>query len=806
MRRLLALAAFLAAPLSAAPTIAGEITGAFDEKPGVPLPAVEVVALRSSDSTLVAHTSTGEDGAFRLERLAAGRYRLRATLLGHLPWTRDGVVLTDAAPSLDLGRIVLAVSPIAVPGVATETERATAIVQADRSVYLTRDLPAAPSGTATDVLRAIPELDVDIDGHVSLRGSSSVTIQFDGRRSPVTGDALATYLKQFPAGRIERVEVIPNPSAKYDPEGTGGIVNLVLQGKADLGLSGSLFLGSGSRNDNSGARVAWQRGPVTLFAGVSGYWSHNHSSFDESRLNLLAQPPTSYRTSSRNDYPSGFGMSDLSVDWMLSKRSTLYGTLNGWVSQFRFDGTTGYALLDASLDPLLRYDRAGSGGNDGRNGSGTLGFRRVVNPSRNEWTVEYKQSGNDNDRVSNALQTVYVPADSAGVATRQDATSGYAERALEADLTLPLGAKGRLEAGYNGSDRRNTATSDLRYFDHAGVPVAFPPTDSSDYVHREIFHAGYLTLGSTVGRASLQLGARAEGAHTTFDLRDEGRRFRRDYRSLFPSANAAWDFGSGRTLRLSYSKRIERPSAYYLNPHLPTADTLSRYAGNPDLGPKYTHSWSLDASWAGSRGLLRLSPYYRRTVDNWDRFTSVDSTGAAVTTWLNASAISYFGVSLTGSLRQTGRLGGTVSLGLFRERHDASNLSGALRSETTNWSASGNLTFKAASRLDLQGSANYQPARTLAQGRIEANVYSYVGVRWKITEQGSMSVWASDPFNVWRYRYATRDATYVQESSSRYSLRSITASLRWSWGKPPEQKPRRQGNDAQPQQPGMTPP
>jgi outer membrane receptor protein involved in Fe transport len=117
------------------------------------------------------------------------------------------------------------------------TARATAIVAPDRNIYLTKDMPAASTGNATDVLRSVPELDVDIDGHVSLRGSSSVNIQFNGRVSPLKGDDLTNYLRQMSGGRIERVEVMANPSAKYDPEGTAGIVNIVLKDNADLGLS-----------------------------------------------------------------------------------------------------------------------------------------------------------------------------------------------------------------------------------------------------------------------------------------------------------------------------------------------------------------------------------------------------------------------------------------------------------------------------------------------------------------------------------------------------------------------------------------
>src|SRR5213075_1424969 len=194
----------------------------FGGNPPAPLEAVEVVFRRAADSSLVAHTTTGADGRFRVDSLRFDRYLVRASLLGYQPWLRADVVVSEASPDVDLGRNALALSPIAVKGVDVSSARATAIIAPDRNIYLTKDIPASTTGNATDVLRGVPELDVDIDGHVSLRGSSSVTIQFNGRVTPLKGDDLTNYLRQMSGSRIERVEVIANPSAKYDAEGMAG--------------------------------------------------------------------------------------------------------------------------------------------------------------------------------------------------------------------------------------------------------------------------------------------------------------------------------------------------------------------------------------------------------------------------------------------------------------------------------------------------------------------------------------------------------------------------------------------------------
>src|SRR5262245_33867238 len=311
---------------------AASVHGTFvGGSPSAPLEGVEVVLRRAADSTVVAHTTTGADGSFRVDSLRVDRFLLRASLIGYVSLLRSDVVLTETAPDLDLGTSTLSVSPIAVKGVDVSTARPTAIVAPDRNIYLTRDMPSATTGNAADVLRSVPELDVDIDGHVSLRGSSSVTIQFNGRPAPLKGEDLANYLRQMPGSRIEKVEVIANPSAKYDPEGTAGIVNIVLKDNVDLGLSGNFSFTLGQRYSSPGTRVAWQKGKLTMFGGVSGSFNRFAYNSRTLRQSYLTAPPSTYAAAADYTYRGRYGSADASVDYALSKRTTLYGTFNAFL-------------------------------------------------------------------------------------------------------------------------------------------------------------------------------------------------------------------------------------------------------------------------------------------------------------------------------------------------------------------------------------------------------------------------------------------------------------------------------------------
>jgi len=783
------LALALAAGASHAASVRGVFLGA-DSK--APLEGVEVVLRRASDSTVVAHTTTAVNGSFRVDSLGFDRYLMRASLVGYEPWRRSDVSLSKDAPDLDLGRNTLALAPIEMKPVDVSTERATAIIAPDRNTYLTRDLPSASTGSATDVLRGVPELDVDLDGHVSLRGSSSVNIQFDGRVSPLNANDLDHFLRQMPGNRIDRVEVIPNPSAKYDPEGTAGIVNIVLKKNVGLGLSGSFTGTLGERYSTPSAHLAWQQGKLRLFGTFSG--ARNHWTYESSKLrqSFLTSPATRYASSSDYLYQDHFGSVDASVDYALTQRATLYGTLNGYAGTGVTSEIDRFALTDSSQAETSRNVLADDVGWSARSPSFTLGMQHVVEGGRDERAIEYLESGTHSEsHYTGYLQTL-VPPGVDDELTRVDGDKHYHLRSLQVDDMHPIGKTGKVELGYKGTERSTTDGDRMLVVQGASSTAA----DVSAIEDHERFDSAYLTLAQTAGKLSCQLGMRGEMAKRTFDSRSTGTSYNHDYTSLFPSANVAWDFGPGRTLRATYSKRVERPDPDLLNPDVPVTDSLNIFKGNPYLDPQFTHSFSIDAGWTGSRGSLRLSPYFRNTTDAWDLITTVDAGGAATQTWVNATYVRVLGVSLTGSLRQVNRLGGTMSLGLSREHNNASALADPFNQDVLTWSATGNVIYKATKTIDLQGYVRYSPKHVLAQGYETANVRSTVGVRWRPTAKLTGGLTVSDPFNAAHHSNAIGDPTYLETSTTHTDVRGVSGSLTWSWGgKEPVEMQRRQHSD-----------
>ncbi|HEU4883140.1 MAG TPA: carboxypeptidase regulatory-like domain-containing protein, partial [Longimicrobium sp.] len=361
----------------------GTVTGTVVESPsGRPLPAVSVTLRVAGDTTTVAGANTDAAGRFRIA-VAPGTYTLQASRLGYGSGRRPGVSVT-AGGTADVGNVELAAATLLLEEVQVRTEAATAIVAADRTIYSTRDMPVAAGGMATDVLRSVPELEVDVNGGVQLRGTAA-QIYLNGRPAPMQGESLELFLQQFPADRIDRIEVIPNPSARFEAEGAGGIVNIVLKKNVDLGLSGSVFANTSSRGEvGSGGRLTYQRGRLTLFGGGFLRRSDRTTTSFDLRQNLLTTPITLLQQDATNDRTGLSGNFDMTSEFALTERTTLRGEIgvfrNGWDA----DGVTLYTEMDEARIATELYDRASENRNTRVSADLSAGFRHSFAPTESE--------------------------------------------------------------------------------------------------------------------------------------------------------------------------------------------------------------------------------------------------------------------------------------------------------------------------------------------------------------------------------------------------------------------------------------
>jgi outer membrane receptor protein involved in Fe transport len=772
----------------------GRISGSVSGPDGQPLQNVGVTLRAAEDSSLVTGTLTDARGHFELEELPFGTYILHVGMLGYRSRSSEEIRLTAEDPHVDLGEIPLETSPIQVDELEAAVDRPTVVVEADRTVYDVRQMPVAGTGSATDVLRAVPELEVDVDDRVRLRGNQAAAIHVNGRPTPMRGEQLADFLRQLPGDRLDRIEVLPNPSARHDPEGMGGIVNIVLREDVELGLSGSVNVNASTRGRQVlSGRFNVQRGRLTLFSGAGVNRSHQESSSWDLRRNLVTDPVTVIEQSSVMDNRSRGWNLDWTAELNVGEGATLWS--NAWLfhSGHGSDGVAEYGITDDQENIRERYDRLNDRESSSGNYNFTLGYKKVFEQQREELTVDarFSRGGNDLDAVNTRLFYVLAgePADRPLELTLNEIDRNNGNLSIQADYFRPV-AGGRVDVGYRAWQRDQDNDNLLRVFESAGDAE---PVDGSHagFEYREVFHSLYTTFARSEGRFRAQLGLRAELASTTFDSRVVEDGFEQDYRTLFPSLNLSFEPRPGHTLRALYSRRISRPPPVYLDPFVPSTDPLNRFFGNPELEPSLTDSYTLDFTWNGQRSTVRVAPYYRSSRDVWERIRTVDTLGVATSRWENAASSRALGTNLTFSLRPTGRLSGSTNFGIFRDVRDGTNISGGLERSAVMWSVGGNLGFRVSETLTAQVMANHFPTQTILQGRASGYTFTTLALRQQLFDRrGSLSLNVSDPFDMNRYTSTVSDPTFEQQSRSSFRSRMITVGFTVNLGQAPQRQSR----------------
>lgn len=797
---LLALIMALAGPISLAAQVgpgAGgpptALTGMVqDAETGGPLAAAAVSVFSPADSSLVTGALTNENGRFLVTGLRPGRYYVRVSYLGYGNRTVDEIALTPSAPRKDLGVIGLSAEAVQVEGLVVEGEKSPVQIQVDRTVYNTEKMPSSAGGTATDVLRNVPSVQVDIDGNVSLRGNSNVAIQINGRPVPMRGDALAGFLNQLPSAMVEKVEVIPNPSAKQDPEGMGGILNIVLKQNADLGLSGGVTLGA-STNDryNGSGNLGYQSGPWTLM-GSYGYSTDERGSDGSTfRTNLFANPVTYYDEQTIGSFDNSGHNVNLSADYKLTDKNTLTSNFVFSKRGGGFDNTNEFTYLDASRDTTDTFDQLSAIERDDRTVDAALGFRHVVKQARDELTGEVRF-----DRTSSSTDSRYhtIPGTSSSTdeaLNMNDQDEGRDEWTAQLDWTKPLGESMKLETGYKGTIR--DLNSDFLERDFSNGSSTPDATRRNTFDYSEDVNALYGLLSRTAGRLQLQGGVRAERTNTQFDLTTTGESFDNAYWSWFPSASALYNLeeDQSKSLRLSYSRRIQRPNTRFLNPFPLSEDPLNRFVGNPELGPEYTNAYELTYSMMGQLGTLQLTPFYRHTTDVIRRYKTVDTTGVSTTTFENLDKSDSYGADLNGSFR-LGPVNGFAGVSVYQQETSGETLQSGLSSQTTTWDARLSATWKITPSTEVQYFQFYRGPQDIEQGHISGFTFTNLAVRQKLwSDAASLTVRVMDPFDKMGFSFRTQDANSIQTSTRKFDSRAVYLSFNYTFGQQPRLRPRR---------------
>jgi outer membrane receptor protein involved in Fe transport len=805
----------------------GTVTGVVvDDATGEALPSATAALYTARDSAFVTGAAADLDGAFRVESVPPGQYQVRVSFVGYGTLRLRGVAVA-AGQTTALDTLRLTADDATLGAAEVVGERDFVEQRADRTVYNVEAQAVTTGGSALETLATLPAIEVDTEGSVSLRGNQNVVIQINGRPVPLRGSQLASLLRQIPASRVARVEVLPNPSARYDPDGMSGIVNIVLVEGTDRGLSGGLTFGGGSLpNAELGGNLSYQAGPWDVYSSY-GY------RYDESDLigSSLREIPALGLTTNQALTNGRNGQNhfvSLSATYTLSPQSSLAFEGSGGTRFGTSDNQTFYTntlgagaetetarLSDSdfgglNLDGALVYRRsfdaaptptaagapAGGGGGGGMRGmmggGGGGGNRGGGGGSRatgtHELAVEARVSRNADDD-DNLLTDQFLAPTGTSALSRAASDQTNNEAYLQADYARPLGGV-RLETGVKALQR--SLSADLDYSIGQGGGFVNDPTRTNAFTYDEGVYAAYVQGSREFGNVALQAGLRAEAATRDFTLRGDVPALppvlgvdltatSQSYQSLFPSAFATYSFGPGTLFKASYSRRIERPRSRQLSPFPSFDDTLNVRVGNPGLRPEYTDAYELTMQY---RYFLTLTPFFRHTTDVVrQRFLVDPVTGITTQTAQNLDTQDSYGADLTllASLLG-GRVRGFVSGSASRTVVDGGSVETGLASNAMSYSARTSLQFRVRQGTDLQLFGFYRAPQDSEDGRTSGFGFASLGISQKISNALQLSARVNDLFSTSRFEF-TSTANNVRLTGIRDpQIQQVSATLTYTFG------------------------
>ncbi len=748
------------------------VDGAHDE----PLMFASLVLHQLSDSAMVTGAISDEEGRFLIEEVPVGRYYLSVNYVGYPRHTINDIAITPREREHDAGTIRILPDAELLDEVTVEATRELMEVGLDRRVFNVAQELTAVGGTALDLMQNIPSVAVDFDGNVSLRGSDNVTILIDGRPSGLLGLTGSEALEQLPSEMIERVEVITNPSVRYDPDGTSGIINIVMKKEQRRGYNGMVSLNASAGQRYSGSvNLNYHTGPLNFFGSYSG------------RLFNMDGYGSSYRTSFLSDtthldqdmvYENEMNAHNftLGVDYSPNDKNTITASFGYNTRDMDRYNETDYLSLDQSYDPIDAFLRESYSIRDHGGYQMNLSHRRTFDQQYREWTTDVVYSSRNMSRDEENEQMFWELLSGGRPDIFQNTfTGGNMEMIrVQTDYTHPLGENTKLEFGGQAFFRERSQDFSFYDFDHDSGSWTNNEGLSNHYIHNEQRFSGYGIYSTIWGNYSVQGGLRFEQANIRVDQRTLNEEFNNDYFSLFPSLHVRRNLDNIQSVQLSYSRRISRPRGRQLNPFPSYNDPYDISSGNPMLDPEYTHSLELGYARYGDRTTLNPGIFYRHTEGMITRFRTMDEEGIAYTTFENLNRGTSYGAELamTHRLFDFWRINATMSY--FYRQVEGGNAQMELQNESYSWSARmvNNFTFPRGWSAQLTG--NYRSPLVMIQGEMKEMYSADLAVRKNVlNNNGTITLRLSDVFNTQRFRMHNYGDNFIMDTERRRTSRMV---------------------------------
>lgn len=758
-----------------------------DESTGNPLEFTTISVFSQRDSSLIGGGLTDEKGRFNIE-IQSRKIYIVAEFLSYASKTIDNIIISKEQPSYDLGIITLSPDAISLEQIEIVGQKSETTFALDKRVFnVGKDL-SNKGGSAQDVLDNVPSVTVDVDGGVSLRGSGNVRILVDGRPSGLVGISGAAGLRSIPANMIERIEVITNPSARYEAEGMSGIINIVLKKDNRVGINGSFEVSGGwPENYGLGANLNYRKGKTNFFVNYGLNYNYNPSTgyqyqeifgIDTTMASYIVRDGKRIRLS--NSFRAG-------LDYALSDKQTLTAS-----ALYRHASNENNTPINYYDHYFLSNEIRGKDAIPTLDYTQRLEIEKEKSPTQ-EYTLDYikkfKQDGKEfksslqysiNDDIENAsyTQSTYTNSILEGITGKQRSENSEKQKNLifTVDYIHPITKDSKFETGWRTQVR--DISNDYIVEDSVQDTWIKNTQFTNQFRYNENVHAAYAIYGAKVNKFSYQAGLRAEYTDFTTQLLETNEVNPRNFLKFFPSGHINYELKGQNQVQLSYSRRIQRPRFWDLNPFFTFADNRNIMSGNPNLNPEFTDSYELGHVKYWENGNLGTNIFWRHTTDVIQRITNFNQDGTTLTLPLNLATSDNAGIEFLFAYNAAKWLRLDGNANIFRNIIKGNYEGQDLGADSYSWFGriGSRITFW--KNADLQTRLNYRAPVDIPLGQQKAQYIIDIAFSkdfWK--NNATFTIAARDLFNSRRRNTELLTDTYYQRVDQQWRRAPIVATF-----------------------------
>ena len=705
---------------------------------------------------MVAGMVSDKQGAFEFTKIYNGEYFVALSQIGFVEKRTLFFIIDSTHKHLNFGKIGLNQTDVSLDEVIISGEKSLINAQIDRKVYNVDQDLMSKAASATELLQKVPSVEVDMDGNISLRGSSNVMIMINGRTSPLMNKNSATVLQQLPASSIERIEVITNPSAKYKPDGSSGIINIVMKKNTEKGINGSVTGNAGNQDRYNG------NGRINYYSeGLNIYSSYGIRKESRNRLNIdtRRQIDGSNMLSFYNEQLNSLArplshIVTLGADFHINNENEIGISGNYLYNSFTRVEHTDKLFHDSLHTLISQYRRARIDYEFQKEYGITAFFEHSFDSEdhtlRFEFTAERSPEQEDN-HYTDIFEMPILPTsyDNTLIKNSENKKEAIIEYSNQPNK------ESKLEAGYTGEFINNDFDFFGNYFNSVQQKLLTDTTKTNRFLYDEAIHSIYTTFKTTFGDFGIMTGLRAEFVSTQFDLVTLHTTSTRSYSNIYPTIHTSYKLEPLVELQLSYSKRTHRPDGEDLNPFPEYRDPRNVSAGNPNLKPEYAHL--LEFGFQYQNEIITLLPalFYRYTYNRFTTVTLPINDTTLLTTRQNLSNDRAEGVEIVLSAIVNKFFTINGSANLYQNQIDASNLGYSKDKSTTTWSGRLTIDLNLNKATRWQINTSYNSSRLTPQGEQKASYVVNSGIRQEFIDgKLSLVLTVADIFKSLQREYA----------------------------------------------------